>query len=314
MKYVFWGIIVVCFLIQFLAYIVWRIALRSPNKTQNDDHSVVENDQTKPILSKIHTMIDSLNAVPYETVSIVSRDGKRLYGRYYENKAGAPVLICCHGYRGTPSRDFSGGATMYREAGCNLLMIEQRAHLRSEGRSIAMGVMERYDVLDWIHFVCEKFGPNTKIVLAGISMGAASVLMTAGMDLPDNVCGVVADAPFTAPKPILQRVMREMHLPVKLVYGLLVYGAWLFGGFRLSDRTANAAEAVKKAHVPILLIHGEDDRFVPCEMGREIAAANPDLVELHTFPNAGHGLSFLVDEPRYRAICLSFLQRILSGH
>ena len=75
--------------------------------------------------------------------------------------------------------------------------------------------------------------------------------------------------------------------------------------------TANAAEAVKHTTIPILLIHGEDDRFVPCDMGREIAAANPAMVELHTFPDAGHGLSFLIDRERYERVAHAFFARAL---
>ena len=313
MQYVFWGVIGFCILVQLLAYIVWFIALRSPNRTQNNDHAIADDDQTRPIASKLHQMIDALNAIPYETVSVRSRDGKRLFGRLYVQDENAPVILCFHGYRGTPSRDFSGGMRMYREAGYSILMVEERAHLRSEGRSICMGVMERYDALEWIRFVQERFGENVKIVLGGISMGAATVLMTSCMKLPNSVRGIIADAPFSSPKEALQKVMRDMHLPVFVVYPLLVYGAWLFGGFNLNDPGANVTEAVKRASVPILLIHGEDDRFVPCEMGKAIAAANPDRVELQLFPNAGHGLSFMVDEPRYRAVFAAFLNRVLSG-
>ena len=81
-----------------------------------------------------------------------------------------------------------------------------------------------------------------------------------------------------------------------------------FGGFTLGG--VNAASAVRHTKVPVLLIHGEADELVPCRMGREIAAANPAMVELHTFPGAGHGLSYLTDTPRYSALIDAFCKKI----
>lgn len=241
---------------------------------------------------------------------MVSRDGLKLQARYYHQSDDAPLVLCFHGYRGTPFRDFSGGTGLYRSTGFNLLMVEQRAHCSSEGHTITFGVKERYDCLDWIKYARERFGEEREMLLAGISMGAATVLMASGLELPRNVRGVIADAPYTSPKAIIQKVCGDMGLPVRLAMPFASVAARVFGGFGLTD--ANAAEAVQHATVPILLIHGEDDRFVPCGMGREIAAAAPERVELHTFPNAGHGLSFLVDQPRYERITKDFFARVFQ--
>ena len=85
--------------------------------------------------------------------------------------------------------------------------------------------------------------------------------------------------------------------------------ARLIGGFSL--REDSPVEAVKRAKIPILIIHGEDDRFVPCSMSREIHAANPDRVQLETFPDAGHGLSYIVDPQRYKRLVTGFEKKIL---
>lgn len=288
---------------------VYLIAYYSPNRTQNDDYHIAHTPQMDPLREEITEMIRTLNDIPFERVSITSGDGLKLLGRYYRGSDGAPVVIGFHGYRGTPSRDFSGGTQLYLGEGFHLLMIEERAHGNSEGHTITFGVKERYDCLAWIDYAVQRFGPDTPIVLAGISMGAATVLMASGLELPPSVKGVLADAPFTSPKAIIRKVCGDVHVPAGLAYPFLWLGARLFGGFGLTD--ADAAEAVKRTKVPILLIHGEDDRFVPCDMGREIAAANPAMVELHTFPEAGHGLSFLVDRPRYERIVRDFFARVL---
>lgn len=71
-------------------------------------------------------------------------------------------------------------------------------------------------------------------------------------------------------------------------------------------------EAVKKARIPILLIHGEDDRFVPCEMSRRIADACASPVTLETFPEAGHGISYLADHQRYGQVVKQFVEMFLK--
>ncbi len=291
-----------------IAYATFSIVFRSPNKTQNDDFNIPSSDQMAPLRETVSEMIRTLNAIPFERVGTTSFDGLHLSGRYYPGADGAPLAILFHGYRGTPSRDFSGGMQLYRSEGLRILMIEERAHCTSEGHVITFGVKERLDCLTWIEWARNRFG-DVPILLCGISMGAATVLMASGLALPENVRGIIADAPFTSPKAIITKVLVDRKLPPRLIWPFLWLGARVFGGF--DPNAADAAKAVKRSPVPVLLIHGEDDRFVPCEMGREIAGANPDAVELHTFPDAGHGLSFLIDRPRYERIARDFIHRTL---
>lgn len=98
-----------------------------------------------------------------------------------------------------------------------------------------------------------------------------------------------------------------MHLPVKLIYPLVYLGARIFGHFNLE--ATSAVKAVEHAKVPILLIHGEDDRFVPCEMSRKICQACKSPVQLETFPEAGHAISYLLDEKRYYEVVESFIRK-----
>ena len=291
------------------AYGLYRYIFYSPVPGQNDDHAILlpMSDETK---ARSLALIDRMNALPYERVSATSFDGLRLAGRYYHVRQGAPLAILCHGYRGTPSRDFCGGAEICLNAGYNVLLIEQRAHCSSEGHTITFGVNERRDCLTWTRYAVERFGPEVRILLVGISMGGGSVLMASELPLPENVRGILADCPFTSPREIILDVGRHRSLPADLLWPMVALGAHLYGGF--SPNAASAIEAVKHAIVPILLIHGEADRLVPCEMGRRIAAAAPDRVELHTFPGAEHGTSYLSDTERYTRIVTDFCRRVLG--
>ena len=86
-------------------------------------------------------------------------------------------------------------------------------------------------------------------------------------------------------------------------------GALIYGGFRLNS--CDAVSAVKKTDIPIVLIHGGDDRFVPRDMSKQIYENCADHAQLHIFPNAGHGLSYIVDPVRYEEICLKFLKEVI---
>ena len=142
-------------------------------------------------------------------------------------------------------------------------------------------------------------------------MGAATVLMAADLDLPDNVIGIMADCPYSSPKEIIKTVCtRDMHLPAWLLYPFVKLGARIFGGFDLEE--SSAVTAVTNAKVPILIIHGEDDRFVPCDMSRAIQKACSDLITLETVPDAGHGLCYMVAPKRYEEVTVNFLEKVLG--
>ena len=294
-----------------ILYGVYKFAFDSPNQTQNDDLHVAKTPQMTERAKKIRSMIEEARSIPFERVYITSHDGLKLSGRYYHQQDGAPLDICFHGYRGTPARDFSGGIQIMLREGHNVLMIEERAHLQSEGHTITFGIKERYDALDWIQYALQRFGEDTRIILVGISMGAATVLMASELELPGQVKGIVADCPYTSPEAIIKKVCKDMKVPGGLGGFLALTSARLFGGVNL--REASAIEAVPHLKVPVLLIHGDHDHFVPCDMSRELYAANPEKIRLEIFPGAGHGLSFLLDPERYEQLVREFSQKVLEG-
>ena len=252
--------------------------------------------------------MEKIRELPYEEVSIRSRDGLKLYGKYYEQKPGAPLEILFHGYHGAAERDFCGGFWLAREAGHNVILVDERGHGRSEGRVLSFGIKEQYDCLEWAKYATERFGEDTKIVLGGISMGAAIVLLAAGLDLPDTVKGILADCGYTSPKEIVQKVAGDRGLPVKIMYPLARLGANLFGHFDLED--GDTEEALRKCKVPVLFIHGEDDRLVPCEMSRRNYEACASEKMIFTVPEAGHTLSYMVDYEGYRETVSAFMKKI----
>lgn len=259
---------------------------------------------------RILSFCEKLINRPCEYVTIESMDGWTLSGRYYHQQDGAPLDIGFHGYKSSCLTDFSGGSLLSFEMGHNLLLVDQRSHGKSQGHTIAFGILERYDVLSWVDYAIERFGADTKITLYGISMGAATVLMASAFDLPENVKGIVADCPYSSPKDIICHVMMQEGMKPALVWPFVRLAARIYGGFHICD--TSAAQSVKTAKIPILLFHGEADSFVPCGMSAKIQLANPDRVRRYTFPGADHGLSFMIDAPRYRKLILDFANEILA--
>lgn len=273
-------------------------------------YDYTDNEQTRKCKAVQDAVIADFLAAPYEEVSITSHDGLKLTGKYYHVCDGAPLEIQFHGYKGNAIRDFSGAWQMAKAAGHNVLLINQRCHGGSEGHTITFGILERRDVMGWINYANNRFG-SVPTLLSGVSMGAATVLMVSGMELPGNIRGIIADCPYDAPSNIIRKVLgQDMGMPVKVVYPLIRMGGMLYGKFNLN--ADSPAEAVKRATVPILLIHGDDDQFVPHPMSCNIHAAAPEKVEFHTIPGAGHALNYVTDPEGYTRIVNAFYEKVFA--
>ena len=289
------------------SYAVCRTAFRVTRRKRGGVHDTLEGEQYDVFKEQTRELIDAALDIPFEVVSTVSRDGISLYGRYYHTADGAPVNIMFHGYMSVALRDMGGGLAYALDCGQNVLLVDQRAHGRSGGKYLTMGVKERYDCLDWVDYAESRFGIGTKILLSGISMGASTVLMGACLEEEGRISGVVADCGYSSAGGILRKVMGDMHLPAAPIYFLMRLGARLFCGFDPND--GEVARQLEGCAVPVLFIHGEDDRFVPCSMGEENYRSCASDKELFTVPGAGHGLAFLVDRDGYCAAVRSFYER-----
>lgn len=291
-----------------ISYYTYRVCFHSPANRREDPYSLMHGRQYEAVGEDIIRCTGIMDRTPCEWVTISSFDGLTLSGRYYHTRDGGPLMILFHGYRSMALRDCAGGFILAKKMGFNVLAVDQRAHAKSGGSVITFGICERKDCLSWTEYAVERFGKTIPIVLSGLSMGASTVLMASELPLPENVAAIMADCPYSAPADIIRKVSRDRHLPDTLAYPFIRLGARIYGGFSLEETTA--AKAVRNAKVPILLLHGEEDRFVPCEMSREIYKACQSPAELHTFPGAGHGLCYITDPIRYEEATTRFLWNI----
>ena len=291
-------------LLLLILWVVYRMAFFSDRGAWMDPYAISPKGEYQARREEMLAMIGELAQRPFERVYLTSHDGLHLTARYYHTADGAPLDIAFHGYRGHALRDFCGGSRISFGLNHNLLLVDQRAHGESEGRTITFGAKERLDCLSWIHWANERFD-CPEIAIFGVSMGAGTVLLATALDLPDNVLCAVADCSYSRAGDVIAAVGGRMHVPAGLTRLLACGAARVFGGFRLRD--ADAVEALRHARVPVLLLHGEEDKLVPCAMSAELEQSCASPVKRYTFPGAGHGLSYLTDEKRYTAAVEEFL-------
>lgn len=205
----------------------------------------------------------------HEDVYQTSKDGLKLHATYFPGPDTQKIVICFHGYTSDGMHDFIGLSDYYMRNGYGMLLVDERAHGKSEGTYIGFGCLDRHDALGWIQWVIQECGPQVQILLHGISMGGSTVLLTSSMELPLQVKGIISECGFTSPKEVFTHVLHTMyHLPAFPMIEISDYVNRKKAGFGLDE--CNAAREVRNAKVPILLIHGDGDTFVPCEMCEKI--------------------------------------------
>lgn len=254
---------------------------------------------------------DAMLSEPHEDVWIQSDDGLKLHATWFPQEECKKVVICFHGYTSRGMNDYTGLSSYYLPHGYSMLLVDERAHGESEGTYIGFGCLDRMDALKWIDWVLETCGEDVRILLHGTSMGGATVLMTSGLNLPDQVKGIISDCAFTSPKEVFTYVLHTMiHLPAFPIMQISDVINRKRAGYGLDD--CNAAREVQKAAVPILFIHGSADTFVPCSMCDTIYENCTSPKKKLIVEGAAHAESFYKDTEAYENAMTEFLGGIIK--
>ena len=244
-----------------------------------------------------------------QDIYVISTDGLRLHGLWVANQNAKGTVILVHGYRSTYLLDVSDAISYYYGLGLNVLIPEHRSHGKSEGKFITFGVKESEDMLQWIKFHNREHG-EIPLLLGGVSMGASTLLYLADRELPGNVKGIVADCGFTSPAAIISEVFRSViHLPAAPSVWVADLFARLFAGFSLYEK--DTRKILPNSRVPVLMIHGAEDGFVPCQMSRDGFGVCCEPKQLLVVDGADHGLSFLVDTDGYSSAVNTFVEKYI---
>ena len=256
------------------------------------------------LLQKLENAGKELAACPHEIIRIQSQDGTPLVGHWMGVASPRRIVIAMHGWRSAWDHDFGLVADFFRNNGCSVLYAEQRGQGSSGGTHMGFGLTERYDCLDWIRWVNEKVGQQIPIYLCGISMGASTVLMAGGLELPPNVRGILADCGYTSTVDIWKHVAKQARLAYPVYGGT----AGKLAGKRLSMAVDadSCPQSLSRCRVPVLFVHGTEDHFVPIEMTYENYKACASPKRLFVVPGAEHGMSYLTDPHGYENAVQSF--------
>ena len=290
------GLIIITLTVSLICYFM---AFYSPKRKQcnPEDYKFQLDELYEPYKPDMIKWMNDARKLNPEALKIKAYDGLTLVGKYYEYKKGAPIEILFHGYKGNGERDLSGGIERCFAMERNAIIVDQRGAGESDGHTITFGIKEHLDCIKWAEYVSEHFGRETKIILTGVSMGAATVLMASGKNLPDNVVCILADCGYSTPKEIIMKTIGEMKLPPKLMYPFVKLGARIFGGFNLNEYSP--IEGTKSTKIPTIFIHGTKDDFVPYSMSEKMYQECTAIKSLVPIEDAGHGLAYPVNKEKY---------------
>ena len=231
--------------------------------------------------------------------------------RFSRTRTAKRLPSVLHGYTSQGMSDYIGLSGYYLKHGFAMFLPDARAHGQSEGEYVGFGCLDRYDLLGWIHWIVERCGEDVQILLHGTSMGGATVLMASGLKLPPQVKGIVSDCGFTSPKAVFTHVLHSMyHLPAFPMIPIASAVNRRKAGYGLDD--CNAAREVRKAKVPVLLIHGSADSFVPCRMCEEIYENCASPKKKLIIEGAAHAESYYKDPENYEKALDEFIGGILK--
>lgn len=245
-------------------------------------------------------------AQPHEEVYVRSEDGLKLHATWFPQGDQKKTVICFHGYTSRGMSDYIGLSGYYLKHGYSMLLVDERAHGDSEGTYIGFGCLDRFDGMKWIDWAVRTCGADAEILLHGTSMGGATVLMMSGLKLPPQVKGIISDCAFTSAKEVFTHVLHSMyHIPAFPMIQIADLVNRKRAGYGLDE--CNSAREVKKAAVPILMIHGSADTFVPVSMCEKIYKNCASPKRKLIVEGAAHAESYYKDTEAYETALDEFI-------
>lgn len=243
---------------------------------------------------------------------IVAADGSKLHALYIRSAIASPnTALIIHGYTDNSIRMLMIGHLYNKEMGYNILLPDLRAHGKSDGEYIQMGWKDRLDIMKWIDVTKGIYGDTTRMVIHGISMGAATTMMTSGEDLPENIKCFVEDCGYTS-------VWDEFTHKLKDDYGLpafpILNAASSYSQMKVgwNFKEASALEQLKKSKLPMFFIHGDKDTYVPTWMVNVLYDAKQGDKELWIVPNVEHANAYWDCTEEYVAKTNQFVSKYIN--
>ena len=251
---------------------------------------------------------DKYNNKKIKDIYIKSRDGLRIHAILIDNKNSKGIFIETHGYRSDYSRDLYPSCHQYYKMGYSLLLIDHRACGKSEGKYITFGIKENIDLISWIKYI-NKLYPNKNIILAGVSLGASTILMSLKRIKTNmNIKCAIVDSPFISPyEEVLYCIKHYFHINGKIFIDMINLWCILLAKYSLKEE--NTISSLKRTNIPILFIHGKNDDFIPYKNSIINYKKYKGPKKIVLFDDATHGISYLVKPKEYIKLIESFISK-----
>lgn len=292
----------------------WMLTRKGMARKRKSKTNRVKTPEEEAISRDWHARREALLACPHEKWTLTAADGVKLHARCIPaEKPTDRWVLCVHGYTASGPNEFAWFFDFYRRLGYNLLLPDHRAHGESEGEYVGMGVLDSRDIRLWMDELIDRTGGRCRIVLHGVSMGAATVTTIAGGETPEQVRGFLADCGYTSVWDEFAHQMRAMfHLPTFPILNLAGMVCRVRAGYGLRD--FSPMDAVKLARKPMLFVHGGADDFVPTRMSRALyeACASAEK-EILIVEGAAHAVSYRVNPALYERTASAFFEKIGMG-
>ncbi len=238
----------------------------------------------------------------YKEVYIKSFDKKKLHAYEIKNKLNTWVIIV-HGYTNNALEMLDVAYNFYKK-GYSILLIDQRAHGKSDGIYSTHGFYERKDMLSWIDYINKK--KKTKIILYGISMGGTVIMRTVGENLPNNVICAVEDCGFISNYDQFYNQLKYLKfLPKPIISSFNIFSS-IFFGFNIYK--FKPEEILMNGKIPFMFIHGSSDKLVPPKNAYDAYQLYKGKKKLLIIDGAKHMKSSIQDSKKYYNEIFSFIK------
>ena len=235
----------------------------------------------------------------------ICNDGLHLYGEYFDLGYDRAVMILSGR---TESRRYGYYfAAPYEAAGCNILVVDPRAHGISDGEFNTVGFEESRDALAWARFLHHERGVKS-VLYHGICIGAAgAVLAATAEDCPDYICGVVVEGMFPNFGESMKNHLIERKKPVKTFYPFINMWMKHYTGHSMSD---GPIDVIHKLRIPLLMLHSREDTYsLPVHAQRLYERAGSAVKRLVWFEHGRHSMLRITDTARYDLAIADFVSR-----
>ncbi len=231
--------------------------------------------------------------IEYDDVTFQTEDGLNLHGWFVPGKksstdADLHTLLWFHGNAGNINHRLDNIKMLYDRVPVNVFIIDYRQYGRSEGKISEQGTyIDARAALAYLH--SRNDINHDKIIFFGRSLGSAVAVELA---LKEKCCAMILETPFTSIKEMGKKLypFLPIHFLLRTKYDSL--------------------SKIGDIKVPILIMHGDNDKLVPFEHGRKLYEAANEPKEFYTIPGAGHNDTHIVGGEEYFDVIKNFVNKL----